>query len=182
MAENKEIPKKKQEKKENEPKESPKDQKKIQNIIRFSETNIDGTKKVEAALRQIDGISFSFANAASTISGLGDKTFGSLSEAELKKLEEIINNPKQYGIPGWLFNRRKDPDTGAERHIIASQSDFIQKMDINKMKRIKSYKGVRHMFGLPVRGQRTRSSFRKGKVVGVARKKAARPAASGDKK
>ena len=42
------------------------------------------------------------------------------------------------------------------------------------MKKIKSYRGIRHMFGLPVRGQRTRSNFRpnKGKVQGVKRGKA----------
>jgi small subunit ribosomal protein S13 len=40
------------------------------------------------------------------------------------------------------------------------------------MKKIRSYKGMRHAYGLPVRGQRTKSKFRKnkGKVKGVKRK------------
>ena len=47
-----------------------------------------------------------------------------------------------------------------------------------KMKKIRSYRGVRHGIGLPVRGQRTKSNFRKnkGKVsLGVAKKAAAKP-------
>ena len=172
--------KEKQEKKAGkpEPKEAKKE-KKTQNIIRFGETNLDGGKKVASALRQIDGVSFSFANAVSSISGLGDKAFGDLTEVELQKLEGIINEPQKHGIPAWLLNRRKDPESGADRHLTASQAEFVQKMDINRMKRIKSYKGVRHIYGLPVRGQRTRGSFRKGKVVGVSKKRAQAPQAKG---
>jgi small subunit ribosomal protein S13 len=69
-----------------------------------------------------------------------------------------------------MFNRRKEPETGETKHITTSQVEFIQKMDIDREKKIRSYRGVRHSLGLPVRGQRTRSSFRKGTTVGVQRK------------
>ncbi|GAG60554.1 unnamed protein product, partial [marine sediment metagenome] len=45
------------------------------------------------------------------------------------------------------------------------------KRDIERMRRLRSWKGYRHGFGLKVRGQRTRSTGRKGLVVGVIRKK-----------
>jgi small subunit ribosomal protein S13 len=46
------------------------------------------------------------------------------------------------------------------------------------MRKMRSYKGVRHQLGQPVRGQRTRSTFRTSKrAVGVMKKSAAKPAA-----
>ena len=70
-----------------------------------------------------------------------------------------------------MVNRRKDIETGEDRHLVGVDLKFMQEQDIKRMIKIKSYKGVRHMFGLPVRGQRTRSSFRGGRTVGVIRKK-----------
>jgi small subunit ribosomal protein S13 len=154
------------------PKEKKEAPKKVQNIVRFGETNVDGTKKVSLALRQIRGLSYSFANAVSSVSGLGNKVFGDLTEDEMSRLEDIINNPGKHNVPKWLLNRRNDPETGKDTHLTTSQLEFTSKMDINRMKRIKSYRGVRHIQNLPVRGQRTRGSFRKGKVVGVSKKKA----------
>ncbi len=140
-------------------------------IIRLAETNINGNKPVRAAIRSIKGVGNVFSNAICAVSGLGDRTLADLSEGEIKNLEEIIFNPDKHGIPAWLFNRRSDPIKGTTSHISVSAMDFTQKMDIDRMKRIKSYKGVRHIQHLPVRGQRTRGSFRKGKTVGVSKKK-----------
>ncbi len=142
-----------------------------QQIIRLVETNIDGNKPVRAAIRSIKGIGFMFSNAISKVSGLGDRKLSDLSDGELKNLEEIILNPDKHGIPLWLYNRRFDPVRGDTRHISVSTLDFTQKIDIDRMKRFKSYRGVRHIQHLPVRGQRTRGSFRKGKTVGVSKKK-----------
>lgn len=141
-------------------------------IVRLGETNLDGSKKVKDAIRSINGVSFAYAKAISNIFEKAEKTVSELSEAELEKLDDIITHPEKYGIPDWFYNRRKDPESGNNIHLVTSQLDFTQKMDINKEKKIKSYKGMRHMFDLPVRGQRTRGSFRKGKVVGVSKKKA----------
>ena len=97
----------------------------------------------------------------------------------MKRLEEAILNPQSLGIPGGMLNCRNEPLTGRTRHLTASQLDFTHKMDINELKKMKCYRGVRHIQGQPVRGQRTRSSFRKGKSVGGRRKKEApRPTAT----
>ena len=142
-------------------------------IIRLAETNIDGGKPVSAAIRSIKGISFMMSNAISVISGLGNKKLADLSEGEISNLEDMILHPEKHGIPVWLYNRRSDPSHGKNSHISVSGLDFTNKMDIDKMKRFKTYKGIRHIQHLPVRGQRTRGSFRGGKTVGVSKKKRA---------
>jgi small subunit ribosomal protein S13 len=142
-------------------------------IVRFVETNLDGNKPVQEAIRRIDGISFMLSNAITKKCGFYGRKFSQLSESEMKRLEEIILNPQSIGIPAWMLNRRNEPVSGKNRHLTASQLDFTHKMDINELKKMKCYRGVRHIQGQPVRGQRTRSSFRKGKSVGVRKKKEA---------
>ena len=147
-------------------------------IIRVCDTNLTGSWLVKRAIRNIPGVGFQFGNAVSIVSGLGDKTLESLSEDELKRLVEIIQNPEKHSLPKWLLNRRKDPKTGVDRHLVSSGLEFNVRMDINEMKKLRIYKGIRHAAGLPVRGQRTLSSFRKGKTIGVSRSKQA-PAKAG---
>jgi len=143
----------------------------MKSIIRIMETNLDGNKPVKIAIRRVKGVSFMFGNAISSVCKFSDKLVGELSDAEIKELEEILTNPAKYNIPSWLYNRRFDPLTGENTHLCVSQLDFTKRMDINAMKKMKTYKGVRHSSNLPVRGQRTRSSFRKGSTVGVKKKK-----------
>ena len=140
-------------------------------IIRLAETNLDGRKKVEVAIRSIKGVGFMFSNAVASACGLRGKILGDLSETEIKKLEEAVMHPEKLNLRAWIFNRRADPVSGENRHLVASQLEFTTKFDINEMKKLKTYRGIRHILGLPVRGQRTRSSFRKGRTVGVSRKK-----------
>jgi len=156
------------------------EKKKQFNIVRLMETNVNGDKPVISAINSIRGVSDMFGNAVALAFGNANKKVSELSDTEIEKIEDIISNPSKYKIPSWLFNRRRDPETGDDRHAAVSSLEFTKTMDINQMKKLRSYKGIRHMFGLPVRGQRTRSSFRKGKSVGVRRKKEA-PKSSGKK-
>ena len=113
------------------------------------------------------------SKAICSVAGLNPHSkLGSLSEKEIEKLEEIIRNPGKFGIPSFLFNRRKDRESGKDLHLISSELDIARKFDIQRMIELRTYKGIRHMLGLPVRGQRTRSTFRKGRTVGVIRKSA----------
>lgn len=153
----------------------------VMNIIRFGETNLDGSKSVEVGIRKVKGVSFAYAHAIAKIFGFENKTIGDLSESELKALENMLTNPGKHNIPSWFFNRRRDPDLGEDKHIVTSNLELTHKMDIDKLKKVKSYKGMRHIMGLPARGQRTRSSFRKGKTLGVARKARAKQAAKSGK-
>lgn len=146
--------------------------KNFKGIIRISETNLDGGKSVRIGIINVKGISFMFSNAISSVCSFSEKLIGDLTDQEIKQLEDIIENPGKYNIPVWLYNRRFDPTTGSHIHQTVSTLTFTKTMDINNMKKLKTYKGVRHSIGLPVRGQRTRSSFRKGSTVGVRKKKA----------
>ena len=177
----KEVKEAEEKKAEHREEEKVKTEKKVQNIIRLGETNLDGTKSVKSAILGIRGVSFSFAKVIAKISGFGEKKVGDLSEDDLKKLEDMINHPEKYEIPLWLYNRRKDPETGKDKHLSVSQLELTEKLDIGREKKLKSYRGMRHIMNLPVRGQRTRGSFRKGKVVGVSKKARAQQAAKSGK-
>ena len=143
---------------------------KIRAIVRISNTDLDGSKDIYRALRKIRGISFMFSNAICNYLKL-DKTkkAGTLSEKEIKDIEGLVENPKVF--PRWMLNRRKDYDTGEDFHLISSKLKLTNDFDIKRLKKIKSYSGIRLSQGLPVRGQKTRSHFRKGRSIGVQKKK-----------
>ncbi len=146
--------------------------KRIQNVVRLAQTDLDGDKVLGEALRSIKGISHRLAKNICRISSLdSNRVLSELSDEEKSNLEEVIENPKEHGIPTWMLNRRNDPREGSDLHLTGSKLDFAQMEDINRLKKIKAYKGVRHTKGLPVRGQKTRTSFRGGKSVGVSRKR-----------
>ncbi len=152
------------------------EQKPFKHIVRVANVDLPGDRPTRIALTHIKGIGINFADVVCTIAGInkGEKV-GMLNEAEIKKLNDIVQNPGQHGIPSWFFNRRKDYDSGEDMHLITGTIGFVTDNDLKRLKRIKTLRGVRHQRGLPVRGQRTKSHFRKnkGKVVGVAKKKVA---------
>ena len=142
-------------------------------FVRIANTDLDGNKKIGNALTKIKGISFMFSHAVLNVVGLNKSAqAGYLSEAQAAKIDEVIKDPSKFNIPNWLFNRKKDPEDGTDKHFVGPTLTFIQDNDVKMMKKVKSYKGVRHIQGLPVRGQRTKSNFRKnkGKVLGVKKK------------
>ena len=105
------------------------------------------------------------------------KKVGYLSDAEVKKIDEVLKNPSSFGSPKWMINRRKDYLDGEDRHLLSADLSFVQENDVKRMKKIKCYKGIRHIRNLPARGQKTKSNFRKnkGKVhLGVKRKSGAK--------
>ena len=142
--------------------------KEFRHILRISDADIDGALKVPYALTQIKGINLNLANAILKKAGINpDVRAGFLKEAEVKKIEEIIKEPTKFGLANWLLNRRKDLETGKDLHLISADLTLKTKTDIDQMKGIKSWRGYRHAYGLKARGQRTRTTGRKGKAVGV---------------
>lgn len=101
------------------------------------------------------------------------KKVGLLTDEEVEKINDFLKDPKKYGAPSWMLNRRKDYETGEDKHLLTTDLQLTKQDDIKRLRKIKSYRGVRHGLRLPVRGQRTKSNFRKnkGKVTGVKRKK-----------
>ncbi|MEI7961281.1 MAG: 30S ribosomal protein S13 [archaeon] len=151
-------------------------------IVRVIGKDLDGTKSIESGLQEIKGIGqrmggliameFRKANKIAQTKRLGE-----LSNEEIKKLEEVILAPEKYKLPIWTMNRQKDIETGKDKHITMNDLMFSLRTDVSRMAEIKSYKGLRHMWGLPVRGQKTKSRHRgKGGTVGVVKKDQAKSA------
>jgi small subunit ribosomal protein S13 len=158
----------------------------FRHIVRIANTDLKGEKQVHMALHKIKGVSFMFSNFVCYSAKIDPrKIAGKLADDEVQRIEDVIRNPSKHNCPAWLMNRRKDYETGQDMHLINVDWNLSVDNDIKRMKKVKSYKGVRHMLGQPVRGQRTKSNFRKnkGKVsLGVVRNKAASPAPAADKK
>ena len=145
---------------------------KFRQIIRIAGTNVDGTKKLAYALTEIKGVGIRLANVIVKKAGLDpDTRLGFLSDGEVKGTESIIKTPSKNDFPSWLLNRKKDRETGNDLHLIGPDIDLQVKRDIDRMKKIKSWKGYRHSHGLKVRGQKTRTTGRTQKSLGVKKKK-----------
>ncbi len=148
-------------------------------IIRLANKDLDGTLNVVYAIRQIKGIGIRLANAIVKEAGIPmDRRLGFLSESEIDKLDEIVRTLAEQDLPIWLFNRRKDMETGGDNHLTISDLDLRLKSDIEMMKAIRSWRGYRHAYGLKVRGQKTKTTGRTGKTLGVKKKTIQRPASA----
>lgn len=151
-------------------------------IIRILQTDVPGNKTVYAGLTRIKGVSWAISNAVCMLSKTDkNKKIEALSKEEIAKLEDTIKNGK---FPRFMINRRNDFETGEDRHVIGADLDMTREMDIKRLKKIRSYRGLRHATGQPTRGQSTRSHFRtnRKKGVGIGEKTAAKPAAAGGAK
>lgn len=142
-------------------------------LVRIAQTDIPGNKSLLYGLTAIKGVGYMVANAICNIAAIDKrKKVGDLSDKEIESIETALKElPKK--APSWLLNRRKDFTTGKDLHLIQTDLTLTNEFDIRRLKKIKSYRGLRLQWGLPVRGQRTKSNFRKnkGKVLGVKRKK-----------
>ena len=122
-------------------------------IVRLHGTNIDGTKMVPYALTDVKGVGIRLARAIVKQLGLdATERLGNLSDADVRKLERALDNPASIGLPTWMLNRRKDPMTGNDLHLLASDLALRVKDDIDLMRETRSWKGERHAQGLKVRG------------------------------
>ena len=145
-------------------------------LIRILSKDIPAHKSVYAGLTLIKGISWAFSNAICKKLGISrNKKIEDLNKEEIREIEGFVD---EGNVRGFLVNRRKDLDSGADKHLIGSDLNLQKEFDIKRLKKIKSYKGARHAAGLPVRGQRTKSNFRRNRkksgAVGVSKKKASR--------
>lgn len=147
--------------------------KELKGIVRLVDKDIDGNTPIRHALAKGKGLSFMMANAICAALKLDPtRKIGYFSSEDLNKIEDCARDPAKYNIPEWLFNRRKDRETGKDRHIVSAELDLSKTFDIRLMQKIKSYKGVRHSIGSKkVRGQRTKTGARKSSALGVKRKK-----------
>ena len=140
--------------------------------MRVLNTNIKGTQKVNYALVAIKGLGRRFTNLVLKRARIDlDKRAGELTEEEVERIVTIISHPSDYEIPEWFLNRRKDLVTGDNTQLVANFLDAKMREDFERMKKMLLHRGLRHWWGIKVRGQKTKSTGRKGKTVRVVRKK-----------
>ena len=137
-------------------------------ILRIAGKDIEGSKKIIIALSQIKGLGYNLSQVIlQSLNISPNMRIGFLTEKEVSDIEgcnkkSLINRNSKL-----VFNRRKDSDTGTDKHLLTSDLDFTISNDIEREKTVYSWRGYRHMFGLRVRGQCTRTTGRKGGAVGV---------------
>lgn len=156
--------------KEEKEKEKEKEAAKVSSFVRILSADIPGDKSILFGLARIKGVSFAFSNALCQVLGIEkERKISSLTNEEIEKITSFIIKPS---LPSFMLNRRRDLESGEDKHLVSSALELQRDFDIRRLKKIRSYRGWRHALGQPVRGQRTRSHFRHGAALGVVKEKA----------
>jgi small subunit ribosomal protein S18e len=71
---------------------------------------------------------------------------GELTTEELERVVTILQNPTQYKIPEWFLNRQKDIVDGKNSQLLANALDNKLREDLERLKKIRAHRGVRHSF------------------------------------
>ncbi len=144
----------------------------FKHLVRIARKDVDGNKTIENALADVKGVGKALSKSVGIVMDLDlSQKIGYLPDEKVQEIEDVLKNPASHNIPDWMLNRRSDYETGKTGHLIESDLMMTLREDLNRMKKTRSYKGRRHEVGLPVRGQRTKSTFRKGSSVGVRRRR-----------
>ncbi|GAB7327310.1 hypothetical protein MBLNU13_g11191t2 [Cladosporium sp. NU13] len=144
----------------------------FQFILRLLNTNVDGKQKVMFALTQIKGVGRRYSNLVCKKADVDlNKRAGELTSEELERIVTIIQNPTQYKIPTWFLNRQRDIVDGKDSQVLANGVDSKLRDDLERLKKIRAHRGLRHYWGLRVRGQHSKTTGRRGRTVGVSKKK-----------
>merc|ERR1712025_880527 len=144
----------------------------FQHILRVMNTNIDGKRNIMFAITAIKGVGRRYSNLVLKKADIDlNKRAGELSEEEVERIVTIMNNPRQYKIPDWFLSRQKDIKDGKFSQVLANGLDNKMREDLERLKKIRAHRGLRHYWGLRVRGQHTKTTGRRGRTVGVSKKK-----------
>ena len=140
-------------------------------IVRMVNTDLDGEKDIVIALTSIKGIGMRSAEIIARMAGVPRTVkVGELPEPKTEEIEKLVMDYSER-VPHWMVNRQNDWSTGADMHVVGVDVELNKRDDVNLMRMIRCYKGIRHETGQKVRGQRTRSNGRTGMTMGVMRKK-----------
>jgi small subunit ribosomal protein S13 len=143
----------------------------IKYFVRVSNTDLDGTKTVHIALTGIRGVGMPTAQLLAMLAKVDEKqTMGRLKDEEVDRIRAVTDSYSQK-VPSWMMNRPKDVYTGEAKHLLGTDVSTAKEEDINLLRKIRCYRGIRHETGQKVRGQRTKSTGRTGLTVGVKKKK-----------
>merc|ERR1712224_242267 len=125
----------------------------FQHILRVMNTNLDGRKMTMYALCEIKGVGRRFSNIVCKKADVSPrKRAGELSADEVNRLVAVIKNPLAFKVPLWFLNRQKDWATGANMHITANDMSGVLRNDLERLKKIRCNRGLRHYWNIRVRG------------------------------
>jgi len=151
----------------------PEQHQQFQHILRLLNTNVDGKRKIQYALTEIKGVGRRYSNIVCKKADVDlKKRAGDLNSDELERIVNIMQNPTQFKIPVWFLNRQKDIVDGKYGQILSNNVDSKLREDLERLKKIRCHRGLRHFWGVRVRGQHTKTTGRRGKTVGVSKKRA----------
>ena len=143
----------------------------LRHLVRIMNTDLQGAKPVQYALTGLPGVGRRISQTIARSAGVNPTAIlGYLPDEEVAKLDNAIGKFEDI-VPGWMLNRQKDLATGQDKHLLGTDIVLTFREDINTLKKIRAYRGIRHERGLKVRGQRTKATGRRGSTVGVSRKK-----------
>lgn len=142
------------------------------NLIRIMGTDLNAENSLLYGLTKIKGVGFMFSNAICHVLKFDkNRKVGSLSEKEIEKLEEFLANPEKKGMPFWMLNMRKEYESGKDMHLVSKDIEYNLLQHSRRMGKLKTYKSLRKRAGVPVRGQRTKSNFRRNKTLAAMKSK-----------
>ena len=140
-------------------------------IVRIVNSDLDGNKDIVIALAGIKGVGMRTAEIIARMTGIPrDTKIGDLPEEKTEELEKLVLDYSEKA-PHWMVNRQHDWSSGADIHIVGVDVELYKRDDVNLMRMIRCYKGVRHETGQKVRGQRSRANGRSGLTLGVIKRK-----------
>ncbi|KAK1681909.1 hypothetical protein QYE76_042757 [Lolium multiflorum] len=144
----------------------------FQHILRVQNTNVDGKQKIMFALTAIKGIGRRYSNIACKKADIDmNKRAGELTGEELDRVMNVVQYPRSFKIPDWFLNRKKDYKDGKFSQVTSNAVDMKLRDDLERLKKIRNHRGLRHYWGVRVRGQHTKTTGRRGKTVGVSKKR-----------
>eukprot|EP01061_Rhynchopus_euleeides_P010594 TRINITY_DN20089_c0_g1_i1.p1 TRINITY_DN20089_c0_g1~~TRINITY_DN20089_c0_g1_i1.p1 ORF type:complete len:154 (+),score=63.12 TRINITY_DN20089_c0_g1_i1:131-592(+) len=144
----------------------------FQHMLRILNTNVDGKQKVPYAIRTVKGVGRRLAFIACARANVdANRRAGTLSNEEVERIVQVISKPEDFKVPSWFLNRVKDPKDGTTMQCLSNAVDNKIREDLERLKKMRNHRGLRHMWGLRVRGQHTKTTGRRGRTVGVSKKK-----------
>lgn len=125
-------------------------------------TNVDGNIKIVYALTYIRGVGRRYANLVCKKADVDlNKRAGELTQEELERIVRIMQSPTEFKVPAWFLNRQSDVNDGKDYHNLANNLESKLRDDLERLKKIRSHRGIRHFWGLRVRGQHTKTTGRR---------------------
>ncbi|KAF7458617.1 40S ribosomal protein S18 [Cryptosporidium felis] len=144
----------------------------FQHILRIMNTNVDGRQKVMYALTAIKGIGRRISNIVCKKADINlSKRAGQLTQDEINRIVAIVANPLQFNVPSYMLNRQRDVKDGKYKHITSNNLEASLREDLERLKKIRSHRGLRHHWGVRVRGQHTKTTGRGSRAAAATKKR-----------